>query len=106
MGEKMNFCGGHIYWAKAVMFFDANLYDKAKEAGAKALEIFEKEQVVYSDLPNLYILVGQVCEIQKAYSEAVRYYNHALEIMKESNHYELSRIEQFSQHVNQILNKC
>ena len=48
MGEKMNICGGHIYWAKAVMFFDANLYDKAKEAGAKALEIFEKEQVVYS----------------------------------------------------------
>ena len=106
MGEKMNICGGHIYWAKAVMYFNANLYDKAKEAGAKALEIFEKDQVVYSDLPDLYILVGQVYETQKAYSDAVRYYNPALELMKEeSNHYESSKIEQFSRHINQILDK-
>lgn len=106
MGEKMNICGGHIYWAKAVMYYNAKLYEKAKEAGAKALEIFEKEHVAYSDLPDLYILVGKVCEKQKAYSEAVSYYNPALEIMKKSKCYESSRIEQFSQHINQILNKC
>ncbi len=80
MGDDMNVCRGHVYWDKAVILNNADLYAEAKIAGVKALEIFEQNKVVYQDLPDLYILVGRLFEKEGDVKESVRYYKSALEI--------------------------
>lgn len=103
IGESMDVCQAHIYWAKAVMFKDASLYNEAKKAGIKALEIFEQNKIVYCDLPDLYILVGNLYEEDKEYTIAVSYYQSALKIMKAGDYYDKSKIEMFSQHIHHLL---
>ena len=102
MGDSMNVCRGHIYWDKAVMLNNANLYVEAKIAGVKALETFEQNNAVYKDLPDLYILVGQLFEKESAFKEAVRYYKSALEIMEESDSYDTETVNALSDYVQHL----
>ena len=102
MGDDMNVCRGHVYWDKAVMLSNAHLADEAKAAGIKAIEIFENHNAVYEDLPNLYIIVGQLLEKENAIVDAVRYYKSALEIMSKTNSYGLETIHALSYYVQQL----
>lgn len=69
----------------------------------KALEIFEQNKIFYCDLPDLYILVGNLYEEDKEYTIAVSYYQSALKIMKAGDYYDKSKIEMFSQHIHHLL---
>lgn len=102
MGDSMNVCRGHIYWDKAVMLNNADLYAEAKIAGVKALETFEQNSTVYKDLPDLYILVGTLFEKESAFKEAVRYYKSALEIMEESDSYDTETVNALSDYVQHL----
>ena len=103
IGESMNVCRGHIYWDKAVMLNDADFHDEAKTAGAIALDIFEQNNVVYEDLPDLYILVGRILEKENAVLEATRYYQAALKIMEGTDYYDAETIDSFSRYIQQLL---
>ena len=103
IGESMNICQAHIYWAKTVMYKDANLYNEAKEAGTKALEIFEQNNIIYKDLPDLYMLVGDIYKKESTVSEAIRYYQTALEIMERTDYYDSDAIKALSHHIQQLL---
>lgn len=105
MGDSMIICQGHVYWAKAMILKNANSI-KAKEAGKKALDIFEQNNIIYEDLPDLYLLVGFLSEEDGEKEEAVRFYKCALRIMKTmkgSNYYGDETIDNLSHHINLML---
>jgi hypothetical protein len=103
IGETMDVCRGHIYWDKAVMLNNADFQDEAKTAGTIALGIFEQNNVVYEDLPDLYMLVGRILEKESDVSKAVRYYQTALKIMEGTDSYDAETIDAFSRYIQQLL---
>ena len=105
MGESMNICRGHILWAKAMMLKEASP-SIAKDAGISALSIFESDNVIYEDLPDLYMLVGYLFEKDGAKEDAVKYYKPALDIMqkmKRSNYYGVETIDELALRINHLL---
>lgn len=104
IGASMDVCRGHIYWAKAEMLNNTAQYNLAKEAGIKAIGIFEQNNIVYKDLPDLYILVGRLFEKECSNDNAIRYYKTALKIMKQTKSYSSSTIESLSIIIDRLLN--
>ena len=104
IGEEMDVCRGHIYWAQAVLFRAVDSDQQARENGVSALNIFEEKQIVYSDLPDLYLLVGQIYEKEGQTMEAARYYKGALRILKLANKQETPEMKTLTLHIQELVN--
>ena len=100
----MDVCRGHIYWAQAVLFRAVDSDQQARENGVSALNIFEEKQIVYSDLPDLYLLVGQIYEKEGQTMEAARYYKGALRILKLANKQETPEMKTLTLHIQELVN--
>lgn len=104
MGEDMDVCKGHIYWTIASMWKNEGNYKQARIDGAKAIDIFEKKHALFSDLPELYAMVGGLYERDECYAQAVRYYIPALKIMKMAQSCKPQYIKMMEQHILDIQN--
>ncbi len=102
MGKMMDKCRGHIYWETALMWKKAGNKKQAREDGAKAIDVFESSHAVFTDLPELYMMVGLLWEEDGQDTTAIQYYQGALKIMQFSEDYSENDIALLSDHIETL----
>ena len=102
IGDDMDVCRGHVFWSKAVMLNNAHLYTEAKIAGKKALDIFEKKNVIFEESPFLYTLVGHLFEREASNKYALSCFSRALFILEKTKYRDDPIKDYLLQRINQL----